>query len=69
MLVTHKRVLFPKEIIIKYLSFQVVVYFKLLGITIDNKFNFIKHSSLLKNMINRKSFSIKRFFFMVTSTN
>ncbi len=67
MFVTNKRVMFPKEIIIKNVTIQVVDDFKLLGITLDNKLNFIKHSSLLKKIINRKLFSIKRLFFLATS--
>ena len=45
MFVTNKRIVLPKEITIRNVSVQVVEDFKLLGITIDNKLNFTKHSS------------------------
>ena len=61
--VNNKRVVFSKETIIKSVSIQLVDNFKLLGITLNNKLNFIKHSYLLKKFINRKLFSIKRLFF------
>ena len=41
MFVTNKRVVFPKEIIIKNVSIQVVDDFKYLGMRLDNKLNFI----------------------------
>ena len=67
MFVTNKRVESPKEIIIKNVYIQVVDDFKFLGTTLDNELNFIKNSSLLKKIINRKLFSIKRLFFLATS--
>ena len=65
--VTNKRVVFPKEILIKNVSIQVVDDFKLFGIRLDYKLNFIEHSSLIKEIINRNIFSIKRLFFLATS--
>ena len=41
----NKKGVFPKEIIFKNLFIQVVDDFKLIGIKLDNKLNFIKNSS------------------------
>ena len=46
MFVTNKRIVLPKEITIRNVSVQEVEDIKLLGITIDNKVNLTKHSSL-----------------------
>ena len=46
---------------------EVVETFKLLGVTLDNKLNFLEHCSNLKKVINRKLFSIKRLFYLATS--
>ena len=63
MFVTNKRIVLPKEITKRNVSVQVLEDFKLLGITIDNKLSFTKHSSLLKKIINRN------FFFIYISKN
>ena len=60
MFITNKRIVMSKQITIRNVSVQVVEDFKLLGITLDNKLNFANHSSLLKKIINRKLFSIKK---------
>jgi hypothetical protein len=76
MFVTNKRVKLPKEITvgtklvndkIEDIKVSVVDSFKLLGVTIDNKLNFVEHCSNLKNIVNKKLYSIKRLFFLYTS--
>jgi hypothetical protein len=76
MFITNRRVKLPKEIIVfdkivnnkqSIIKVEVVETFKLLGVTLDNKLNFLEHCSNLKKVINRKLFSIKRFFYLATS--
>ena len=45
MFCTNKRIKLPKEIIVDGVKVQVVESFKLLGVTIDNKLNFLQHAS------------------------
>ena len=76
MFITNRRVKLPKEIIVfdkivnnkkLIIKVEVVETFKLLGVTLDNKLNFLEHCSNLKKVINRKLFSIKRLFYLATS--
>ena len=58
--------------LLKYLRFNgseigLVNSFKLLGVTIDNKLNFLEHVSNLRHTINKKLYSIKRLFYLNTS--
>ena len=64
MFVTNKRVKLPKTIIVNDVSVEVVQEFKLLGVTIDSKLNFMAYSSLLKKAIIKKLYSIKRLFYL-----
>ena len=76
MFVTNKRVKLPNEITIyskivdnKFIATKVKVVssFKILGVTLDNKLNFLEHCSNIKKTVNRKLFSIKRLFYLATS--
>ena len=61
MLVTNKRIKLPGNTV------KVVDTFKLLGVNIDSKLNFSEHCSIVKNLINRKLYSIKRLFYLATT--
>ena len=76
MFITNKRLKLPKHIIVgtrivdgkaEDIKVDVVDSFKLLGVTIDNKLNFLEHCANVKRMITKKIFSIKRFFFLCLS--
>ena len=67
MFVTNKRIKTPKSIFLGDQSIEVVDTFKLLGIAIDNKLNFLKHVAKLRRSINVKLFTIKRLFYLSTS--
>ena len=55
---------FPSEIIVDNISIKVVNSFKLLGVTIDSKLNFLNHASNVCVSVNRKLFAIKRLFYL-----
>ena len=61
---TNKRLDFPKYIEFGNIKVQVVVKFKLLGVTIDSKLNFLDHVSYLCNSINTKLYAIRRIFYL-----
>jgi hypothetical protein len=63
MFITNMRVKLPTEIEISGHLVETVSTFKLLVITIDNKFNFTAHCSNLSKIINRKMYSIKPLFY------
>ena len=67
MFITNKRVILPSNIIYKKISFEVVPKFKLLGITLDSKLNFVDFVSGLSMAINKKMFAIKRIFYLSNS--
>ena len=54
--VTYKRIKTPKSLLLGDQSIEVVDTFKLLGIKINNKLNFLKHVSKLRRSINVKLF-------------
>lgn len=61
MFIANRRVKLPKEIKVsdkivnnKQSIIKVVETFKLLGVILNNKINFIEHCSTLKKVINRK---------------
>jgi hypothetical protein len=66
MFITTKRVtgLLPTETKVDEVKVKVVDHFKLLGVTLDNRLNFEKHSSEIRTAINRKLYSIKRLFYL-----
>ena len=64
MFVTNKRTEKPKSVELNNCSIQVVDDFRLLGVTLDSKFSFVKHASLLVLSVNRKMFAIKRIFYL-----
>ena len=55
---------FPKFIKINNNEVEVVNNFKLLGVTIDNKLSFYKHTSEMRVAINRRLYSIKKLFYL-----
>ena len=67
MFISNKRIKPPTSLIIADNTVEVVDIFKLLGVTIDNKLNFLKHAANLRLAINKKLYSIKRLFFLSTS--
>lgn len=64
MFVSNKRIKYPTSIQIEDKQVKVVDQFKLLGVTIDNKLNFLNYVSTLKNSIIKKLYSIKRLFYL-----
>ena len=60
----RKLTIFPSYINVDGNEVKVVDSFKLLGIIIDNKFNFRKYSSQLRITVNKRIFSIKRLFYL-----
>jgi len=74
MFITNKRLKLPKVVGTRIvdgkaedIKVDVVDSFKLLGVTIDNKLNFLEHCANVKRMITKKIFSIKRLFFLCLS--
>ena len=71
MFVTKKRVSIPKVISLQVNSqietIDVVDKFKLLGVTLDNKLNFINFVTTLSSSVNSKLFAIKRLFYLNNS--
>jgi hypothetical protein len=67
MVVTNKRINKPELLHFDGTDISVVDSFKLLGVTIDNKLNFLEHVAILRHTINKKLFSIKRLFYLSTS--
>ena len=58
----------PHEILINSkTTVQVVKTFKLLGITLENKLDFVEHCSILKKIFHKKLLCTKRLFFLATS--
>ena len=64
MVVTNKRILIPNFLFIGTFKIEIVSKFKLLGILIDNKLNFVEHISTCIKQLNKKLFSIKRLFYL-----
>jgi hypothetical protein len=64
MIVTNKRLVTPKFIEFESIKIELVTQFKLLGVILDNKLNFIQHIGLQCTSINKKLFAIKRMFFL-----
>ena len=64
MFITNKHITTPNSIMIGNIEVKVVSDFRLLGVTIDNKMNFLKYVGDLRLSINRKLFAIKRLFFL-----
>ena len=71
MFITNKRVKLPTEITVgsklvndksENIKVSVVDSFKLLGVTLDNKLNFVEHCSNLKKIV-KNFFREKKFFF------
>lgn len=54
----------PKHIEINGHLVEVVSNFKLLGVTLDEKLNFLQHVGQLRQSINKRLFSIKNIFFL-----
>ena len=63
MFVTNKQnIIIPEFIEINGNQVKVVSEFKLLGIIIDNKLNFIKNTCKLRKSINTRLYSIQKLF-------
>ena len=63
MFVTNKKsIKMPEYILINNNRVKVVSEFKLLGITIDNKLNFNKNTSMMRKSINKRLYSIQKLF-------
>jgi hypothetical protein len=64
MVITNRRIIIPKQLEFDDAKILIVEEFKLLGVIIDNKLNFIKHVAKQCITINRMLFSIKRLFYL-----
>lgn len=64
MFITNKGVSLPLEITFDGMVVNVVDSFRILGICVDNKLNFMKYCCQIRQAINKKLFSIKRLFFL-----
>ena len=64
MFVTTKRIKTPEAIVIDGKQVKVADQFKLLGVTIDKKLNFLSFAYFLKNNVIKKLDSIKRLFYL-----
>ena len=62
MIVTNQRLKHPKSICILENRIHVVNSFKLLGVEIDNRLNFSEFVHQTKKDVNKKLFSIKKYF-------
>ena len=60
----YRLLKFPSSISIDGNIINVVSSFKLLGITIDNKLNFLKFVGDIRLSINKRLFSIKKLFYL-----
>ena len=58
------RLHLPSVIYIGNLQVEVVQSFKLLGVTIDNKLNFLLHASNVRRSVNSRLYSIKKLFYL-----
>lgn len=58
------RLHFPSHIRIGDNDVEVVQSFKLLGVTIDNKLNFLIHASNVRRSVNIRLYSIKKLFYL-----
>ena len=61
---TGCRLLLPSSIRVGNVEVEVVQSFKLLGITIDNKLNFLIHASNVRRAVNIRLYSIKKLFYL-----
>lgn len=59
-----KKTCFPTTISIDKNDIEVVDNFKLLGVIIDNRLNFLKNVYALRNSLNKRIHAIKRLFFL-----
>ena len=64
MFITKKNVVFPDTIKIDDFEIEVVKEFKLLGVTIDNKFSFNSFFNSLKSKVYKRLFSISKIFYL-----
>ena len=64
MFITNRRIILPTAISFNKEKIEVVSKFKLLGITLDYRLNFLDFVSGLSLVINRKMFAIKRLFYL-----
>ena len=64
MFISNNNSVLPSEIIVNNISIKFVNTFKLLGVIIDSKLNFLHHASNVCISVNRKLFAIKRLFYL-----
>jgi hypothetical protein len=64
MFITNKRLVLPKALSVEAFNIEIVEKFKLLGVTIDTKLNFVDHVANVAKAINIKLFAIKRLFYL-----
>ena len=64
MFIKNKRFDYPKKILINHNEVEVVDSFKLLGVHIDSKLNFLNFISNTKKLVNTKLYSINRLFYL-----
>ena len=68
MFVTNKRgIVIPDSILINGNNVKTVNEFKLLGIVIDNRLNFLMNTGELRRSINRRLYSIQKLFYLSLS--
>ncbi len=61
---TRTRIQFPAIINVDNISIEVVSSFKLLGVTIDNRLNFLLHVANVRRAINIRLYSIHKLFYL-----
>ena len=66
MVITDKRIKIPESFTFNGIEIKCVSEFKLLGVILDNKWNFNAYTASLIGSINSKLFSIKRIFYLST---
>ena len=60
----RKRMVFPNSLRIGSVDIEVVQSFRLLGVTIDNKLNFLLHAANIRRAVNIRLYSIKKLFYL-----
>ena len=61
---SRTRMVFPNSLRIGSVDIEVVQSFRLLGITIDNKLNFLLHATNVRRAVNIRLYSIKKLFYL-----
>ena len=69
MFISTKRQTLPTHIEFEKEKIEVVEAFKLLGVTLDNKLNFVQHAANICHAINKRLYSIKKLFYLSFNVN